>query len=189
MRVPWRRYGGACRRDPVPAGSFARGIPLDGAPRRGATGPVRASALRRLTARGRFRSFASVKSATAPRRRPARASSGDCEVVYVDEGRVTAARAAAPPGEVLERVAERFSALSDPTRLRILHALGRAELCVCDLSKVAGRSMPATSQQLRLLRRLGLVRFRAEGKLAYYRLASAWVRDALRTALDAEEAP
>lgn len=92
-------------------------------------------------------------------------------------------RAASPSTYDIERVAERFNALGDPTRIRILHALSRAELCVCDLSKVAGRSMPATSQQLQLLRRLGLVKFRMDGKLAYYSLADEWVRDALQQAL------
>jgi len=127
---------------------------------------------------------------TSVRARVPRARSltrGECEVVCVDERKVAAVKAAAPPDDTIERVAERFSALSDPTRVRILHALSRAELCVCDLSKVAGRSMPATSQQLRLLRGLGLVKYRAQGKLAYYSLADAWVRDALETALDVEE--
>ncbi len=127
---------------------------------------------------------------TSVRARVPRARSltrGECEVVCVDERKVAAVKAAAPPDDTIERVAERFSALSDPTRVRILHALSRAELCVCDLSKVAGRSMPATSQQLRLLRGLGLVKYRAQGRLAYYSLADAWVRDALETALDVEE--
>ncbi len=112
-------------------------------------------------------------------------SSGECAVVCVDERMVAEVRAAAPGDETIMRIADRFSALSDPTRVRILHALCRAELCVCDLSKVAGRSMPATSQQLQLLRRLGLVKFRMDGKLAYYSIADAWVRDALETALAA----
>ena len=111
-------------------------------------------------------------------------ANASCAVQYVDERKVAAVRAASPPAQEIERVAERFSALSDPTRIRLLHALSRAELCVCDLSKVAGRSMPATSQQLQLLRRIGLVKYRTAGKLAYYSLADAWVRDALETALD-----
>lgn len=115
--------------------------------------------------------------------RPARKSPGECEIVYVDERKVAAARAACPSSEDIQRLAERFGALSDPTRLRVLHALSRAELCVCDLSKVAGRSMPAISQQLKLLRRLGLVKFRMDGKLAYYTLADEWVRSALAQAL------
>jgi DNA-binding transcriptional ArsR family regulator len=98
---------------------------------------------------------------------------------------VAAARSAAPRDEAIERVADRFSALSDPTRIRILHALCHGDLCVCDLSKVAGRSMPATSQQLQLLRRLGLVKYRMDGKLAYYSVADDWVRTQLEQAFRA----
>jgi ArsR family transcriptional regulator len=94
-------------------------------------------------------------------------------------------RSALPSVEEIEHLAELFAALSDPTRVRILHALSREELCVCDLSRVACRSMPATSQQLQLLRRLGLVRYRMDGKFAYYSLANSWVRHALETALAA----
>jgi ArsR family transcriptional regulator len=136
-----------------------------------------------------FRTFATVEVTAARTRRAPRnrsKTSGDCKVVYVDERKVAAVRAAAPREDAIARVAERFSALSDPTRVRILHALCREELCVCDLSKVAARSMPATSQQLQLLRRLGLVKFRMDGKLAYYSLADAWVREALETALDGD---
>ena len=89
----------------------------------------------------------------------------------VNDTKVARVRAAAPDAAVLQAAADRFGALADPTRLRILHALSRAELCVCDLASVTGRSMPATSQQLKLLRGLGFVTFRTEGKLAYYRLA------------------
>ena len=36
--------------------------------------------------------------------------------------------------------------------------------------------MGATSHQLQTLRRMGLVAYRMEGKLAYYTLTSGWVR-------------
>ena len=56
--------------------------------------------------------------------------------------------------------------------LCLISALSFHELCVCDLSRVLGRSMPATSQQLQRLRREGVVKCRMQGKLAYYRLES-----------------
>lgn len=87
-----------------------------------------------------------------------------------------------PQDGVLADIAERFGALSDETRLRILCALAREELCVCDLAQVAGRSIAAVSHQLALLRRLKLVAYRNEGKLAYYRLDSELVRRLLRDA-------
>jgi DNA-binding transcriptional ArsR family regulator len=101
----------------------------------------------------------------------------------VDEVKVARVRAAAPDADTVQRLADMFGALADPTRLRLLDALSRAELCVCDLATVVGRSMPATSQQLKILRSLGLVRFRMDGKLAFYSLADEWVRSVLADAV------
>jgi ArsR family transcriptional regulator, lead/cadmium/zinc/bismuth-responsive transcriptional repressor len=49
-------------------------------------------------------------------------------------------------------------------------ALSREELCVCDLAKLFGVSQSAVSHSLRALRQMRLVRFRKEGKIAYYAL-------------------
>lgn len=117
---------------------------------------------------------------------------GVCQVRYVDEARVAAAEVALPAPEVIARAADGFGALADPTRLRLLYALARTELCVCDLARVLGRSMGATSHQLQALRRMGLVAYRMEGKLAYYSLTSGWVRallDDARRRLEGEAAP
>ena len=70
----------------------------------------------------------------------------------------------------VRNTADLYGALADPSRLRILLALSRGELCVCDVSHVVGLSVSATSHQLRLLRNLGLVTFRNDGKMAYYSL-------------------
>jgi DNA-binding transcriptional ArsR family regulator len=68
------------------------------------------------------------------------------------------------------QLAETFKALADPTRVRILHALSHAELCVGDLAAVLEMSESAVSHQLRLLRSLRVVRARRDGKLVYYTL-------------------
>jgi DNA-binding transcriptional ArsR family regulator len=124
-----------------------------------------------------------VKVSAAKRASRPEGGAGTCGIRCIDERRVAAACAELPSAVEIDRIADRFAALSDPTRVRILHALSRQELCVCDLSRVAERSMPATSQQLQLLRRLGLVRYRTDGKLAYYSIADEWVRRALEAAL------
>ena len=72
--------------------------------------------------------------------------------------------------ELTEQLAETFKALADPTRVRILHALSHAELCVGDLAAVLGMSESAVSHQLRLLRGLRVVRARREGKQVFYAL-------------------
>jgi DNA-binding transcriptional ArsR family regulator len=116
------------------------------------------------------------------KRRRSRLRGPTCEIVYVDERRVASAREGLPEERALGDIAELFGALSDRTRLRLLYALAREELCVCDLAQVAGRSIPAVSHQLALLRRLGLVAYRNEGKLSYHRLDSDAVRELLRDA-------
>lgn len=100
-----------------------------------------------------------------------RAKEGVCEIDCVDGPRATAARAALPPMEVSREIASALKVLAHPGRLRVLKALEGRELCVCDLAHVLGLSMSGMSQQLRELRRLGAVNFRADGKLAYYRIA------------------
>jgi ArsR family transcriptional regulator len=77
-------------------------------------------------------------------------------------------------------VAETFGLLSDPTRVRIVYALALEELCVCDVAAVAGLSMSAASHQLKRLRDRGVVDYRKEGRMAYYRLSD----DRLRALLE-----
>ncbi len=60
-------------------------------------------------------------------------------------------------------------ALADETRQRILRMLlDQGELCVGDIAQVFAVSQPTVSHHLRVLRHLGLVKRRKEGKLAYY---------------------
>jgi len=106
-----------------------------------------------------------------------------CEILYVDEVRVRAVADRMPTATAITRVADIFKILADPTRARIVFALSQAELCVCDLASLVGISMSAVSHQLRLLRSLGLVRFRKQGRLAYYALNDRHVEQLLGDAL------
>jgi DNA-binding transcriptional ArsR family regulator len=67
-------------------------------------------------------------------------------------------------------LAELFKALGDPTRVRILSALGDAEVCVSDLAAALEMGQSAVSHQLRYLREMRLVATRREGKHIFYRL-------------------
>jgi ArsR family transcriptional regulator, lead/cadmium/zinc/bismuth-responsive transcriptional repressor len=66
---------------------------------------------------------------------------------------------------------ETFKVLGDATRVRILDALARAELCVSDLARILDLTESAVSHQLRLLRSMRLVRTRRSGRLVFYALA------------------
>lgn len=93
-----------------------------------------------------------------------------CEVTCVDEVTVGRARQGMPAPESVAVLAETFRTLGDPTRLRLVAALAQAELCVCDLATLLSASQSTVSHSLRALRQLRLVRYRKEGKIAYYSL-------------------
>ena len=113
-----------------------------------------------------------------------RAREGICEVDCIDGSRAAAARAALPPMPDSRRVAAALKVLAHPGRIRVLKALEGRELCVCDLAHVLELSMSGMSQQLRELRRLGAIEFRAEGKLAYYRVADPFWLGLVETVAD-----
>jgi ArsR family transcriptional regulator, lead/cadmium/zinc/bismuth-responsive transcriptional repressor len=93
-----------------------------------------------------------------------------CACTIVHEEAVQSARAAEAAPAELAGLAELFRLYADPTRLRILDALGTGELCVCDVAAVLGMTQSAVSHQLATLRHARLVRTRKEGKVVYYTL-------------------
>jgi DNA-binding transcriptional ArsR family regulator len=93
--------------------------------------------------------------------------SDNCECMHPSA--VMAARRAmadAPP----DQLAAIFAVLGDPTRMRVLVALGSSELCVTDLAAATGGNRTTISHQLRVLREHRLVRRRRDGKVVYYAL-------------------
>ncbi|GAB4336653.1 MAG: metalloregulator ArsR/SmtB family transcription factor [Desulfobulbaceae bacterium] len=95
-----------------------------------------------------------------------------CESRIIHQDLVERAVQTALPESELDRLVHLFKALGDTTRLKILHALGKGEMCVCDLAAFLSVSESAVSHQLRYLRQLGLVANRREGTVLYYRLNS-----------------
>jgi ArsR family transcriptional regulator len=73
-------------------------------------------------------------------------------------------------GPDLDRATQRFQALSDPTRLSILHRLRFGERCVCELTDALDAAQSRLSFHLRVLREAGLVTDRREGRWMYYTL-------------------
>jgi ArsR family transcriptional regulator len=67
-------------------------------------------------------------------------------------------------------LANTFRILGDVTRVRILDALSRSELCVNDIARLLSLSESAVSHQLRLLRDVRLVKPRRAGRMIFYAL-------------------
>ena len=93
-----------------------------------------------------------------------------CEVFHLDPVKVASLKTKLLSEGSVGALAETFKVLGDTTRVRMLDALSRSELCVCDLARLLGLSESAVSHQLRLLRGMRLVRPRREGRMMFYRL-------------------
>jgi DNA-binding transcriptional ArsR family regulator len=78
-------------------------------------------------------------------------------------------------GETARAVAETMQALATPSRVRILSRLGAGECSVSELARDVQMEQPAVSQQLRVLRHLGLVIGERRGRRVIYALHDAHV--------------
>lgn len=107
-----------------------------------------------------------------------------CEGTVIHQHEVDEAKKLMLPDETLDTVSGFFKVLGDGTRLRILWALTRGELCVCDISAVLGMTKSAVSHQLSLLRTARLVACRREGKTVYYSLDDEHVEHMLKAGLE-----
>ena len=106
----------------------------------------------------------------------------DCRLIHrkvVEEARASALA----PNETVS-LAQTFKALADETRLKILWALEKREMCVCDLAAMLGLTESAVSHQLRLLRNLQLVSNRRNGVVLYYRLTDNHVSQLINITLE-----
>lgn len=74
------------------------------------------------------------------------------------------------PSEVVQQVAEYFSLLSEPMRLRLLNQLSGGEKCVQELVEVMQTSQANVSKHLKVMWQAGILSRRSEGTCAYYRV-------------------
>lgn len=93
-----------------------------------------------------------------------------CDIVCIHSERIKSVSHKLIHSEQAGDLADLFKTLADPTRVKIIDALSKAEFCVCDLAEILGLSQSATSHQLRVLRNSKLVKYRREGKMIYYTL-------------------
>ena len=93
-----------------------------------------------------------------------------CEAIIIHEDKVKEVKKRILEDDELNDMSMIFKLLSDPTRIKILYALEKQELCVCDLSIVLEMTQSAVSHQLKLLRIHKLVHHRKEGKTVFYSL-------------------
>jgi ArsR family transcriptional regulator, arsenate/arsenite/antimonite-responsive transcriptional repressor len=84
-----------------------------------------------------------------------------------------------------EVLSERFAALADPVRLKLLSLLANADggaVCACDLVAPVGKSQPTVSHHLKILSQAGLVTSQRRGRNNWYAVVPATL-ESLRAAL------
>ncbi|WP_047982405.1 MULTISPECIES: ArsR/SmtB family transcription factor [Ornithinibacillus] len=108
-------------------------------------------------------------------------SKDTCETFCFDQEKVNRIQ---PQIEQVNGVEMTFKALADATRVKIAYALTlEDELCVCDVANIIGSTTATASHHLRLLRSMGLAKYRKEGKLVFYSLEDDHVRKLVEVAL------
>lgn len=105
-----------------------------------------------------------------------------CEIYCYDEAKVRRVQHAINNEDTLGMV-NMFKVLADETRLKIAYALSREdELCVCDVANIIGSSIATASHHLRTMKKMGLAKFRKEGKLVFYSLDDDHVKQLIQIA-------
>ncbi len=89
-----------------------------------------------------------------------------------------------PEEEKLYDLADFFKVFGDSTRIKILWALDREDMCVCDLAVLLGMTKSAISHQLKTLRQARLVKYRKKGKVVIYSLADDHVKNILEVGFE-----
>ncbi|MDQ1914036.1 metalloregulator ArsR/SmtB family transcription factor [Paenibacillus sp. GD4] len=105
-----------------------------------------------------------------------------CELYCFDEAKVSRVQQALKQQDI-PAMAGMFKALADETRMKVAFALCQEdEMCVCDVAHVIVSSLATASHHLRTLKKLNIVKYRKEGKLAFYSLEDEQVRQLIMLA-------
>lgn len=106
----------------------------------------------------------------------------DCGVIHGET--VEKVRGNMVSDERYADISDFFRVLGDSTRIKILWALDKEELCVCDIATLLGMTKSAVSHQLKVLKENKLVKNKKIGKMVYYSLADNHVQDIFEKAVE-----
>lgn len=106
-----------------------------------------------------------------------------CEIYCYDEEKVIRIQGDLQTVDI-SSIALMLKAIADENRAKITYALCQdEELCVCDIANIIGVTVANASHHLRTLHKQGIVKFRKEGKLAFYSLDDEHIRQIMMIAL------
>ena len=98
----------------------------------------------------------------------------DCDVIHEDV--VARVRESIPDNDDFYTLANFYKLLADGTRVRILWALSKETMCVCDLAVLLGMTKSAISHQLKSLRLANFVKYEKQGREVYYSLVDDHIK-------------
>ncbi|WP_062352306.1 ArsR/SmtB family transcription factor [Bacillus kwashiorkori] len=106
-----------------------------------------------------------------------------CEIFCYDEERVNRIQEDLQTVDI-SSVAQMLKAIADENRAKITYALCQdEELCVCDIASILGVTVANASHHLRKLHKQGIVKYRKQGKLAFYSLDDEHIKQIMMIAL------
>jgi ArsR family transcriptional regulator len=106
-----------------------------------------------------------------------------CSTKVIHKDIIEKVQRAIPANEILYELSSFFKTLGDETRVKILIALSKSEMCVCDIAALFDMTDSAISHQLRILKQPRLVKFRKEGQIVYYSLDDEHVEQVFKQGL------
>ncbi len=98
--------------------------------------------------------------------------------------RISKFNASLPNDDFFEINSGKLKALSDPTRLKILYVLADGELCVCEIISALEKPQSNISHHLNILKNLGLIKGRKEGKWVHYKLAHPQIGENIKELIE-----
>ncbi|MEH7384687.1 metalloregulator ArsR/SmtB family transcription factor [Bacillus sp. JJ1521] len=106
-----------------------------------------------------------------------------CEIYCYDEAKVNRIQTDLQSIDIVS-VSQMLKAIADENRAKITYALCQDdELCVCDIANILDVPVANASHHLRTLHKQGVVKFRKEGKLAFYSLDDEHIKQIMMIAL------
>lgn len=106
-----------------------------------------------------------------------------CSCNTIHEDVVNSVREDMLDEDTLQDVADLLKVFGDSTRIKIIYALFKSEMCVCDIAALLEMNQSAISHQLRVLKQARLVKYRKEGKVVYYSLNDEHIKGIFDMAL------
>lgn len=106
----------------------------------------------------------------------------DCDVLHQET--VKKVKPEMPNTNVIADISEFFKVFGDSTRIQILWALSKSDMCVCDIAFLINMTKSAVSHQLKILKDYNLVKCKRNGKEVIYSLADSHVKDIFEKAVE-----